>query len=128
MVLITAILIVLFEAISEGLINRTHSAFRDFIFKWWMQWIIAFVLFGAWFIFAYNYNKYYVNTLKLILGFIFVRFMIFDVAYNLANGQKWNYYGKVKLYDKVMFKLGSWGWFMKGVLGIVGICFLMGWE
>ena len=35
--------------------------------------------------------------------------MIFDVAYNLSNGQKWNYYGKTKLYDRIMFKLGGLG-------------------
>ena len=57
-----------------------------------------------------------------------MRFGIFDVAYNLANGQKWNYYGKTKLYDRIMFKLGSWGWFMKAVAGIVGVVFLIGWQ
>jgi hypothetical protein len=65
---------------------------------------------------------------KLIAGFIGVRFLIFDVAINLAWGQKWSFYGTKKWYDRTMTKLGSWGWFMKLICGIVGIVFLMGWS
>ena len=126
MILFFAILFILFEAIGEGLLKRYSLA--DFIFKWWLQWIIAIILFGVWFVIALNFNGYYVPTWKLITGFIFVRFAIFDVTWNLARGVKWNYYGTTKLYDRIMFALGEWGWFMKFVLGIVGICFLMGWQ
>ena len=128
MILLTAIIIILFEAIGEGLINSSESSFRNFIFKWWMQWIIAIVLFLAWFAYALNYESYYLPVWKLILGFVFVRFMIFDIAYNLSAGLKWNYYGRSKLYDRIMYALGSYGWFMKVVCGIVGVVFLMGWE
>ena len=38
-------------------------------------------------------------------------------------------YGKTKLYDRVMDKLGGFGWFMKFlVFGPVGVAFLMGWS
>jgi hypothetical protein len=124
MILLTALIIILFEAITEGLFKKHHLA--EFIFKWWMQWIIALVLFGAWFLFAYNFNGYYVTTLKLILGFVFVRFAVFDIAWNLSSGQMWNYYGTTKIYDRVMYYLGGWGWFAKLILGIVGIVFLLG--
>ena len=91
-----------------------------------MQWVIAVALFGMWFIIALNAD--FIPVSKLILGFIFVRFMIFDLAYNLANGQKWNYYGTTKLYDRIMTKLADWGWWMKLVCGTVGIVFLKGWS
>jgi|WetSurSiteA1Bulk_404760.scaffolds.fasta_scaffold12661_2 hypothetical protein len=127
MILLYAILIILLEAIAEGLLKKHHLA--EFIFKWWMQDIIAIGLFCIWFFtIALPFNGYYVPILKLVIGFVFVRFMIFDLVYNLSAGNKWNYYGKRKWYDRQMNKLGSWGWFMKGVLGIVGVCFLMGWE
>ncbi len=124
MILLTAILFILFEAITEGLLKR-HSL-CDFIFKGWMQWLIAVALFGVWLIIALNAK--YIPISKLILGFIFVRFLIFDLAYNLTNGQKWDYYGTTKLYDRIMTKLTDWGTFMKIVCGIVGIVFLMGWS
>jgi hypothetical protein len=125
MILLTAILFILTEAITEGLLKR-HSL-CDFIFKGWMQWIIAIALFGIWFWFALNFGQF-IPISKLILGFVFVRFMIFDPAYSLANGQKWDYYGTTKLYDRIMTKLADWGTFMKIVFGIVGIVFLMGWS
>ncbi len=119
-----AILFILFEAIGEGLLKRYNKA--DLIFEAWLQWVIALILFGAWFAVAINFEAYYVPLWKLIAGFIGVRFMIFDVAYNLANKQKWNYYGTTKFYDRIMTELGGWGWMVKIIGGIVGICFLTG--
>ncbi len=126
MLLVNCILIILFEAVGEGLIKR-YNLF-DFLFKWWVQWLIAIGLFALWLLYALQFDNYDVPVWKLITGFIGVRFMIFDVAYNLANKQKWNYYGTVKLYDRIMTKTGSWGWFIKIICGIIGICFLMGWK
>jgi hypothetical protein len=123
MILLTAVIIILFEAIGEGLLKRFRP--DSFIFKWWLQWFIAIGLFALWFFLC---DGYVIEVWKLIMGFVFVRFMIFDIVWNLSRGVKWNYYGTTKIYDRIMDKLGSWGWFMKGVLGIVGICFLMGWS
>lgn len=126
MILILSLIIIVLEAGGEGIWKR--FSLPDFIFKLWLQWLIAIFLFGLWFIIAYHFDGYYVPTWKLIVGFIFVRFAIFDITYNLANGQKWNYYGTTKLYDRIMIKLGSWGWFMKGVCLIIGVVFLLGWS
>jgi len=63
---------------------------------------------------------------KVFVGFVFVRFFMFDVIWNLTRGMKWNYYGSVKLYDRIMTKFGGFGWFVKIICGIVGICFLLG--
>jgi hypothetical protein len=123
--LTTALLFILVEAITEALIKKRYP--QSFIFKGWVQWVIAIGLFLIWlFAIALPFDKYYVSTVKLILGFIFVRFLIFDVVWNLTFGVKWNYYGTTKLYDRIMSELGGFGWFMKGVIGLIGICFLIG--
>ena len=127
MILLLAILFILFEAILEALIKKHYP--DSFIFKWWLQWIIAIALFAIWlFVIALPFDKYYVETWKLITGFVFVRFAVFDLAFNLTFGLKWNYYGTTKLYDRIMAELGSWGWMMKLILGIIGIIFLLGIE
>lgn len=126
MLSLLAILTILAEAIGEGLLKRFNKA--EWLFGGFLQWLIAIFLFGVWFVIAYHFDNYYVETWKLITGFVFVRFMIFDVAWNIARGVKWNYYGTTKLYDRTMNRLGGFGWFVKLVAGIVGVCFLMGWA
>ena len=129
MILLYAILFILFEAICEGLLKRYYPEKTKLLFKWWVQDITAIGLFCIWFfVIALPFDGYYVPALKLITGFVFVRFLIFDVAYNLSNGQKWNHYGTTKLYDRIMASLEGLGWMAKAICGIVGICFLMGWQ
>lgn len=126
MILLTAILFILTEAITEGLIKRHSPAVSAIIFKWWVQWIIVVVLFVIWLIIALQF--YYVPIVKLVIGFVFVRFLVFDVVWNIVRGVRWNYYGNTKLYDRIMIRSGSFGWFIKAIAGIMGIVFLMGWS
>lgn len=128
MLLIIAIAIILIEAISEGLLKRFNSPINEVIFDAWVQWVIALMFFGSWFIWAIHFDGYYVPTWKIITGFVFVRFAIFDVIWNISRGVKWNYYGTTKLYDRIMFELAEYGWMLKAIAGIIGICFLLGWE
>ena len=128
MLLIIAIAIILIEAISEGLLKRFNSPINEIIFDAWIQWVIALMFFGSWFIWAIHFDGYYVPTWKIITGFVFVRFAIFDVIWNISRGVKWNYYGTTKLYDRIMFELAEWGWMVKIICGIVGVVFLLGWE
>jgi len=125
--LTTAVFFILVEAISEGFLSRTYSELMDFIFKGYVQFLIALFLFITWlFTIAIPVNEYVIPTWKVILGFIGVRFLIFDFAYNISAKQKLGYYGKKKWYDKIMFKLSSWGLMMKIICGIIGIVFLVG--
>lgn len=126
MVLVYAILFIFLEAVTEGLLKRFNKA--KWLFNPFIQWLVAIFLFALYFVIAYHFDGYYVETWKIIVGFVFVRFGVFDFTYNLSNGQKWNYYGKTKLYDRIMSSLGDWGQFMKGICLIVGVCFLMGWQ
>ena len=123
MILIYAILFILFEAVIEALLKKRYPS--SWIFKGWVQWIIAIALFILWFALVYSSD---VEVWKLIVGIILVRFALFDLIWNITFGVSIWYYGTTKLYDRIMFALGSWGWFMKGISGIVGICFLMGWT
>ena len=129
MILLTCIIIILIEAVTEGLLKRFISPINEIIFDAWVQWVIALMMFGSWFIWAIHFDGYYVPVWKMITGFVFVRFAIFDVAINLAWGQKWDYYGTVKWYDRKMAALGSFGWFVKFfICAPVGVCFLLGIE
>ena len=126
MLLITCIIIILIEAVTEGLLKRFDTGINEIIFDAWIQWIIALMFFGSWFIWAFHFDGYYVPTWKIITGFVFVRFAIFDVIWNISRGVKWNYYGTTKLYDRIMFELAEYGWMLKAIAGIMGICFLLG--
>jgi hypothetical protein len=128
MLLLYAILFIEFEAIGEALVKRHFPAISGFVFRGWVQWVIAILLFALWFCIALKFDNYFVPTWKIIMGFVFVRFMIFDVSYNIASGLPIKYYGTTKLYDRIMTKLGSWGWFVKFVCGVMGACFLLGYS
>lgn len=128
MILFWAILFIEFEAIGEALIKRHSLAISGFVFKGWVQWVIAILLFAAWLYIALRFDNYFVPVWKIVTGFAFVRFMIFDVSYNIASGLPIKYYGTTKLYDRIMTKLGSWGWFVKFVCGVMGVCFLLGYS
>lgn len=128
MILIYAIAIILIEAVTEGLLKRLNSPINEIIFDAWIQWVIALMFFGSWFIWAVHFDGYFVPIEKMIIGFVFVRFATFDVAINLAWGQPLNYYGTEKWYDRTMYKLGSFGWFLKVICVIIGVIFLLGYE
>jgi hypothetical protein len=123
--LLTALIFILFEAVTEGLLKRFNKA--DWLFVNWVQWLTAFALFASWFVLvALPFDNYSVPIWKQVLGFIFVRWLYFDFIYNLFAGNRWDYYGSKKTYDKIMTALGEWGLMMKIICGIIGVCFLLG--
>jgi hypothetical protein len=126
MLLIYAIIFILAESIGEGLLKRFNKA--QWLFDNFIQAVVAVFLFSVWFIIAYHFNGYYVPVWKMIAGFIGVRFLFFDIAYNLSAGNTWYYYGTRKWYDRTMAKLGSWGWMVKVICGTMGVVFLLGYE
>jgi len=123
--LLSAIIIILFESVSEGLLKRFNKV--SWLFINWVQWLTAFALFASWF-FIFALPIHYVPIWKQVLGFVFVRWLFFDFIYNLFAGNRWDYYGSKKTYDKIMTALGEWGLMMKIICGIIGVVFLMGWS
>ena len=131
MILIYCILFIEAEAIIEGLIKRYCPAVLKILFKGWIQALTALALFAVWLVIALNFDKYYVSTWKLLAGFVFVRFAIFDPTFNLSAGLHINHIGTKKWYDKFLGLIRDmWGistiWFVRGVLGGMGIIFLLG--
>ena len=88
MLLIYAIIFILAESIGEGLLKRFNKA--QWLFDNFIQAVVAVFLFSVWFIIAYHFNGYYVPVWKMITGFIGVRFLFFDIAYNLSAGITWH--------------------------------------
>jgi hypothetical protein len=131
MILLLAIFFILIQPILEAVQNAFKPEWNPIIRK--IGWIIRIAIGVIWFFTCTSPEIYYVETWKLIVGYIFVAFMIYDTVWNLTSiicGKDisiW-YYGTTKWYDRKMTKLGSWGWFVKAIAGTVGIVFLMGWS
>jgi hypothetical protein len=62
---------------------------------------------------------------KIIVGFVGIRFALFDIIYNKTRKLPTFFYGTTKLYDRIMTKLASWGWFVKFIIGLTSIVFLI---
>ena len=55
MVLIYALIFILGEAITEGLLKRFNKA--EWLFGGFIQWLTAIFLFALWFVVAYNFDR-----------------------------------------------------------------------
>jgi len=123
MILIFTILWNALEAIADGLYDKgkkTISGVIEFIGKLVGIFTVAYVTYG---ITVYTID---IPVWKIILGFVFVRFLIFDYIYNITRGLEFEYIGNTKLYDKFLQKV-PWHYllFIKTICGIVGISFLL---
>jgi hypothetical protein len=128
MILLLAIFFIILQQSIEAVANRYYPNFNLVLRKYHLVIILFYFLLWAslTYFFLYNGTPYW----KLFLGYWFVACAISDTAWNLTSiiiGIKisiW-YYGTTKWWDRTMTKLGSFGWFSKGVFGIVGIIFLL---
>jgi hypothetical protein len=128
MILILAFFINILEACLEAIFNYYDNKLHKVIEKFHPLVVILF--FALWVLCVF-WQPYDLGYIRLFLGFWFVRFLVYDFVWNLTTkilGVKislW-YNGSTKLYDRIMSELGGFGWFMKGVIGLIGICFLIG--
>lgn len=124
--LILAIFLIVFEAVFEGLKTaglHVPSEIVEFVYLSCIT-LIAFAYLNRKMVFNDPGIK---SFIKVIIGYILLRFCLFDIVWNISAGQHWNYYGTTKLYDKFMTALGSWGWFIKFCCGFMSIAFLTKW-
>jgi hypothetical protein len=125
--LILALLLIILEAVFEGLKVVGYHVASEIIEAIYLI-IVSLMAFG------WLNRKYIFKDIKadrfiiIIIGFLLLRFAIFDSIWNIAAGQPWNYHGTTKLYDKIMSSLGSWGWMLKAIAGLWGISWLMNWR
>jgi len=129
LILILALLFNVFQASLEAWANKYHPVLNGVFRRF--NILLAILYFILWTTIVYFFIPNEIPYWKLFFGYWFIAFLVSDFAWNLTTillGTKisiW-YYGTTKRYDRIMTKLGSYGWFVKGILGIVGIVFLLG--
>ena len=81
-----------YRAKSKGrIINHSLSALRD---------VLIYIV-SAWLLFGWDAGGW----ILLALG---LRWLLFDLFFNLINGWDWNHYGDSSSIDQSMKKLGKW--------------------
>jgi len=132
--LLVALFLIIFEAVSEGLYDRqkkTIAGVIEFIYRAVVTLII----------FAWLTNYWHINTTAAdywvtVVGYVILRFAIFDVIYSLARGNTGIFYiGNTKLYERALVWLIDKGKvsysliiFVKFIALVWGISWLMGWQ
>lgn len=125
MIALTAILLILFEAIPEALAMKGHKAIAGMI-EFIYRAVVTAAIF-AWLL-GYSIGMYGNNIYYVIGGYVLIRFAVFDIVYNKVAGLDWFFIGTTKLSDKF------WQWFFKKTNFPVGlflgmlkfICLLIG--
>jgi hypothetical protein len=130
--LLLALFLIIFEAVFEGLRTGGHLLASEIIEATYLIGIsfmtFAFISFHKQLIWLESkWNVYLPSFLKIFIGYILLRFALFDVIWNISAEQNLFYYGTVKVYDRFMASLGSWGWMWKGISLIWGIAWLTKW-
>ena len=115
-IILIALFLIVCEAVYEGLSIRGKRLASELIEDIYTGLIIVVV--SLWLATVTD-----IPLWKIITGIIMIRFATFDIIWNISAGQRWFYYGN-KLYDRIMISLGRWGWFVKAICLIVGICIL----
>lgn len=129
-----ALFLIVFEAVPEGLALAGHKTVAGIIEFVFLAGITLTVF--AYFTQKYPMRKicyYKINIIPsmtksywyYVIGYVLLRFTLFDIIHNLAAGLPVFYIGITKWFDAIMSQLASWGWFMRFVGGIVGLTFLL---
>jgi hypothetical protein len=118
-------LFLLLEAVFEGLRTGGHLFASEIIEIIYLAGV-TFMAF-AWMNRLNKADVYLSSFIKILIGYLLLRFALFDIIWNISAGQDLFYYGTTKAYDRFMASLGSWGWMLKGIAGIIGIAFLTKW-
>lgn len=133
MYLLVALFLIVFEAVPEGLALGGHKTIAGIIEAIYLAGITLTVF--AYITVSYpnkpytsRYLTFDLNFWWIILGYVLLRFALFDIIHNISAGIPTFSVGSTKVFDIVMSKLGSWGWFLKFCCALPGITFLMGWQ
>ena len=125
MILLFTILFNALEAVHEALYDNGKKLLSGIIEAVLKAMVVSIAL--AWFAGIHLFDLDYIPYWKLLTGFVFVRFLMFDVIYNVTRGLPLLFMGSTKLFDRILSKVpASFLAFVRVVLGIIGICFLIG--
>lgn len=127
--LLVALFLIVLEAVPEGLALGGHKMIAGIIEAVKLVGI-AVVIYAFFAGFSYTHANMHtvVEYLFLLAGYFLLRFGIFDIIFNISAGQELFFRGTTKLYDIIMGRLGTWGWFIQGCCVLPGIVFLMEWR
>lgn len=133
-----ALFLIIFEAVPEGLALAGHKTIAGLIEFVFLAGVTLTVF--AYFTQSYGketkYNLHYSNFLQrffytqhnfwwYIAGYVLLRLALFDIIHNISAGLPIFYIGTTKLFDILIVKLASWGWFMRFIGGIIGLTWLL---
>lgn len=133
-----ALFLIVFEAVPEGLAlagHKTIAGVIEFVFLAGVT-LTVFAYFTQSYSGERKYHIQYSNFLARVFysqnnfwwyvaGYVLLRLALFDIVHNVSAGLPVLYLGDTKLFDIVMTKLASWGWFMRFIGGIIGITWLL---
>jgi len=124
-ILILALFFIVFEAVHEGLkIRKKHitSGVIEFIYL-----AVVILSLFAW-VMGIRF-PYYIDSapyLKVIGGYLLLRFALFDLIWNISADQRWFYLGRTKLYDRFLSKVPTgFIWFIKVICIPLALAWLL---
>jgi hypothetical protein len=135
MLLLAALFLIIFKAVTDGFEIRGFKSLAGVI-----EFIYLAVITIAFFAWTLNIVFPFVNVpevplWKTILGFIFLRFAIFDLFWNISAGTKLFYIGKRKYFDQFWLWLISKGrvaigliWFLRFILFCISLAWLLNYK
>jgi hypothetical protein len=124
-----ALFLILFEAIPEGLADAGHkrlAGLLEFTYRAVITVVIFSCICGVVIPIASDKLGYG------LLGYIFLRFAVFDYIYNLSAGQRLDYIGVTKIWDRTLVRFMTVGrvqfnllHFLRFIFLVIGITFLL---
>jgi hypothetical protein len=124
--LFLALFLIIFEAVPEGLALGGHKMIAGMVEAIYLIGVTIGLF--AW-ITGYNFAWWRTTQsfIKILVGYILLRFALFDFVHNISAGLNPFFIGSTKLYDIILSKLGAFVWILK-IIGLVwGTSWLMEW-
>lgn len=127
--IITAIFLIAFEALYEGLALAGHSlasSITEGIY-------LAGVTIGLFAFITGQLRFDYRPMARILIGYILMRYALFDLIHNQAAGLQLDYIGTTKLFDKgLLWIKGMWGmgpiWLTRAIAAFWGLLWITGYK
>lgn len=131
--LLFALFLIILKAAADGLALNDMKTVAGVIESLWFAGIVLGLY--AW---TNGIKRFDVTGryIKVLIGFVLLRFALFDIVLNRCAGLDWNFIGSTKLYDQFWqwffdwtnFSVGHTFLMLKGIALLIGITLLMSWE
>ncbi|HUX57086.1 MAG TPA: hypothetical protein VMV77_08935 [Bacteroidales bacterium] len=108
--ILIALYLVVLKAASDGLALAHHHMIAGIIESIWFGGIVL-TIYGFFTGILENQRRDVGRFIKVIAGFLLLRFALFNVIHNLFAGLDWNFIGNTKLIDIMIQKFFVWSGF-----------------